>query len=105
MGRILDILSARDPSETLIYTSQSEVSCVRFIEAVTAAKQWLKTHRVRQLGLLLDNEPAWLVWDLAAQELDLCLVPLPTFFSTAQISYIVATAGLTHVVFSDAFAE
>lgn len=105
MGRILDILSARDPDETLIYTSQSEVSCVRFIEAVTAAKQWLKTHRVRQLGLLLDNEPAWLVWDLAAQELDLCLVPLPTFFSKAQISYIVATAGLTHVVFSDAFAE
>lgn len=101
---MLDILAARDPDEALIYTPQGEVSCARFIKAVQAAKQWLTIQQVRQLGLLLDNEPAWLVWDIAAQELDVCLVPLPTFFSKEQISHIVTTAGLTHVVFSDIYA-
>ncbi|WP_438985099.1 AMP-binding protein [Aequoribacter sp.] len=104
VGLMLEILEARDPSETLIYASQSEVSCARFIEAVTAAKQWLTTQQVCRLGLLLDNEPAWLVWDLAAQELNLCLVPLPTFFSEEQIAHIVVTAGLTHIAFNDAHA-
>ena len=104
MGLMLDILAARDPNETLIHTSQGEVSSARFIDAVESAKQWLTTHQVRRLGLLLDNEPAWLVWDIAAQELDVCLVPLPTFFSTAQIAHIVATASLTHAVFSDSYA-
>ena len=101
---MLNALAARDPNEALIYTSQGEVSCARFIKAVQAAKQWLTIQQVRQLGLLLDNEPAWLVWDIAAQELDVCLVPLPTFFSKEQISHIVTTAGLTHVVFSDIYA-
>jgi long-chain acyl-CoA synthetase len=100
---MLDILGARDPNEILIYTPQDEVSSARFTQAVEVAKQWLTAQGVRQLGLLLDNEPAWLVWDLAAQELDVCLVPLPTFFSKEQISHIIATAGLTHVVFSDMY--
>lgn len=102
---MLDILGARDPNETLIYTSQSTVSSTRFVQAVREAIQWLKAQRVRQLGLLLDNEPAWLVWDLAAQELDVCLVPLPTFFSSEQTSHIVSTTGLTHIVYSDAYTS
>ena len=39
-----------------------------------------------------------------AQELNLCLVPLPTFFSEEQIAHIVVTAGLTHIAFNDAHA-
>ena len=101
---MLDILSVRDKSETLIYTPQGAISCARFLAAVETAKQWLMTEKVGRLGLLLDNEPAWLVWDLAAQELGLCLVPLPTFFSAEQTLHIVTSTGVTHIVFSEAHA-
>jgi len=104
VGLLVDILSDRDPRSPLIYTPSTAVSSDEFLAAVESAKRWLLTHEVGALGLLLDNEPAWLIWDLAAQELDLCLVPLPTFFTSEQLRHIIISTGLTHVVFSEAFS-
>lgn len=55
----------------------------------------------RTLGLLMDNDPAWVVTDLAAQAAGLSLVPLPAFFSDAQLQHAIRDAGIQAVVSSD----
>ncbi|MDG2518395.1 AMP-binding protein [Lysobacter soli] len=41
----------------------------------------------------LDNGPEWLALDLALRELDAAHVPLPTFFTPAQVQHAIASSG------------
>src|SRR5688572_23135908 len=50
--------------------------------------------RVRMLGVIADNMPEWVVIDLAAQRADVSLVPLPGFFTLAQMQHAVDTTGM-----------
>lgn len=45
------------------------------------------------VAVLADNDPQWLVIDLATQALDLVLVPLPLFFTPSQWGHILAQSG------------
>lgn len=59
--------------------------------------------RVRELGvqtlaLDLDNGPAWALIDLAALACGLTLIPLPPFFSPAQLRHTLTEAGVEMVV-------
>ena len=50
------------------------------------------------VALLADNSPAWALVDLAALAAGLRVVPLPPFFSLAQVRHAVATAGVDTVI-------
>ncbi|MCC7411121.1 MAG: AMP-binding protein [Gammaproteobacteria bacterium] len=50
------------------------------------------------LGLLLDNGPAWMLLDLAANASGIPVVPLPAFFSDAQLEHVLGTAGVDLIV-------
>jgi long-chain acyl-CoA synthetase len=102
VSALLEQLRVRDPDSIIIETHQDTVSTEQFIVAVENAAGWLGANQAQRLGLLLDNEPAWLVWDIAAQLLGICLVPLPTFFSRDQIAHIVHSMGITHIISSHA---
>jgi acyl-CoA synthetase (AMP-forming)/AMP-acid ligase II/pyrroloquinoline quinone (PQQ) biosynthesis protein C len=54
----------------------------------------LAAMRPRVLGLLADNGPDWLAADLAAERLGIPLVPLPTFFTPAQLQHAVDASGM-----------
>ncbi len=60
---------------------------------------------LRTLALVADNGPEWAVLDLAALEADLCLVPLPRFFSAGQVQHALRQAGVQAVVTDDAAAH
>jgi long-subunit acyl-CoA synthetase (AMP-forming) len=49
---------------------------------------------VRMLGILADNGPDWVVIDLAAERIGLPLVPLPAFFTPAQLLHAVVATGM-----------
>lgn len=53
---------------------------------------------VQVLGLLADNSPAWAVTDLAAIQAGVTLVPLPGFFSDAQLRHTLADAGVDTIL-------
>jgi long-chain acyl-CoA synthetase len=46
-----------------------------------------------RFALQLDNGPAWILLDLAATALELVTVPLPPFFTRAQIDHVMADSG------------
>ncbi|HSA90322.1 MAG TPA: AMP-binding protein, partial [Burkholderiales bacterium] len=54
--------------------------------------------KVRVLGLMADNGPGWVVADLAARKAGVILVPLPAFFTPAQIEHAVAETGMDAVI-------
>lgn len=65
----------------------------RLSHALTAARP-----RVRIVGLIADNGPSWVVADLAAQKAGVVLVPLPAFFTAAQIDHAVRETGMDSVI-------
>jgi long-chain acyl-CoA synthetase len=50
--------------------------------------------RPRMLGVLADNGPDWVVIDLAAERIGLPVVPLPAFFTVAQLQHAVGATGM-----------
>ena len=72
------------------------VACrvVELADAVAQARNALERARVHRLGLLADNGPEWIIADLAAEAANVPLVPLPSFFSPAQLQHALDTAGV-----------
>lgn len=60
-------------------------------EQLTRACQKLAKHLgnlgISQLALHADNSMEWVIVDLACQLADICLLPLPTFFSIGQLQH------------------
>ena len=54
----------------------------------------LQSVRPCVLGLLADNGPDWVAVDLEAEAAGIPLVPLPTFFTPAQLAHAVAATGM-----------
>ena len=54
-----------------------------------------------RVGLLSDNGPEWIALDLAAHVAGTTLVPLPGFFTHAQLDHVVRDAGLDALWCSD----
>jgi long-chain acyl-CoA synthetase len=54
--------------------------------------------RARVLGILVDNGPQWVMLDLAAQAAGIVCVPLPAFFSDAQLAHVMDSAGIDLIV-------
>ncbi len=57
-----------------------------------------KRQQIRCLALLMDNSPAWVVFDLAAQMADTTLIPLPPFFTPEQIHHTLADAAVDTLI-------
>lgn len=52
----------------------------------------------RCIGILLDNSPAWAIIDCAALHAKIPIVPLPLFFSKAQLLHAIQTAGIDYLI-------
>jgi long-subunit acyl-CoA synthetase (AMP-forming) len=46
------------------------------------------------VAILADNSPQWIAIDLAAQELDVALVPLPSFFTATQWLHVIEAVAV-----------
>ena len=66
--------------------------------AVQAARLWLQAQGTRVLATLLDNGPAFVVLDEAAAGAGLVHVPLPPFFTPAQVRHALQTAGVDTLI-------
>lgn len=67
---------------------QDSLSYRALYERVCALSERLKTQSVGNLGLYCDNEPLWVVVQLAAMKAGIAVTPIPLFFSQAQIQHL-----------------
>jgi len=72
----------------------------RLQATANALAQRLRATGVRVLATLLDNGPAWVIADAAAAQAAIVHVPLPLFFTRAQIAHALRTAGVDTLLVS-----
>lgn len=77
------------------------LSYAQLSEAVSGLSQWLVQQQIGRAGLWGENSIAWIVADLAALKAGVTLVPLPGFFSQAQLQHLIAAAELPGLLVCD----
>ena len=85
--------AARTPDAVALRGRDGEVRWGGLAARVTAAARVLAAQQIRTLAIAVDNTPDWIVVDLATQLAGVALVPLPPFFSVAQIEHVLADSG------------
>lgn len=101
MSRILDAVHryARvAPAAPALRGSHGVISYAMLAGEIDALAGSLCATGVRSIALFLDNGPAWAIADLAALAGGQVVVPLPGFFSDAQLAHAMADAGIDTVL-------
>ncbi|MDT8318954.1 MAG: AMP-binding protein [Xanthomonadales bacterium] len=70
----------------------------RLTERCSALAERLTALDLQVVALHMDNRPEWIVIDMACQAASVCLVPLPGFFSPAQLRHILNTVPIDGVL-------
>lgn len=101
---ILDALqrhASRTPQATALIGDGETIDYATLWRRVDILADWLKQRSVKRAGLCGENGIAWIVADLAAWHAGVVTVPLPSFFSSAQLTYVLGHTALTHVLACD----
>ena len=101
--RLLDKIAvhARDnPSYPALTGLTDALDYGSLMDEVNQVTTCLKEQGVQVIGLDADNTPSWVVIDLAALNANVCLVPLPPFFSGQQLQHAMQQAGI-EAIFTD----
>lgn len=84
----------QQPHQVALTGSERDVNYAQLVAEVNALAHWLITHNIGRAGLWGENSIEWIIADLAARKAGTTLVPLPLFFSTAQLQHVIAEAEL-----------
>lgn len=74
----LDLIALTDLSQSLTYR--------QLLTQVDEVARWLSDNHVGVLALHADNSIDWVLLDLACQQANVVFIPLPDFFSRAQLN-------------------
>ena len=65
---------------------------------VTALAAQLRAARIRRCALMADNGPDWVVADLALVAAGITAIPVPLFFTPAQVEHLLTDAGVDAIL-------
>ena len=83
----------RTPDLPALRSGAQQLSYRDLCAAIDVASQHLAARRPQVLALALENNPAWVVMDLAALALGIPVVPVPDFFSATQRAHVLRNAS------------
>jgi len=66
----------------------------QMISEISRVSDELRAYSPASIGIFMDNTPAWAVADLAAVQAEIPCVPIPLFFSPAQIAHLIHSVGI-----------
>jgi long-chain acyl-CoA synthetase len=107
MSRLLEALcshAASAPTHAAVEDAHGILTYSDLLDLVRQLAQRLRDARVGVVGILADNGRGWVLADLAAHVAGVPVVPLPAFFTRAQIAHVIRTAGIDCILTDDAAA-
>jgi long-subunit acyl-CoA synthetase (AMP-forming) len=93
-----------EPRDILLHGGGISLSAAELLAEIQEVSLALRAADAGTVALYADNSPYWAVVDLACQFAGICLVPVPTFFSSEQIRHLLHSAGVDVLVYQESLA-
>ncbi|OIO73457.1 MAG: long-chain acyl-CoA synthetase [Zetaproteobacteria bacterium CG1_02_53_45] len=90
--------AAATPHAIAIEGSDLSLTYAELRQNITTVADFIQCHVTSAVALLADNGPLWCLADLACAEAKLPLVPVPHFFSPAQMKHLIGSAGVDGIL-------
>ncbi|MDQ6995870.1 MAG: AMP-binding protein [Mariprofundus sp.] len=90
--------AVEQPERIALDSGKKQLTYQQLLTAVTLLATELHQTDAHALALAADNSPAWAVADLACVRAGITLIPVPHFFSPAQIGHLLRHAGVDAVI-------
>ncbi|PCJ49188.1 MAG: hypothetical protein COA74_06380 [Gammaproteobacteria bacterium] len=87
-----------NPTGIAVQTKHSLTTYFEFYQLINDLANQLKQQNIKLLALKADNCLGWLVVDLACQKSDICLLPIPSFFSKQLTEFVLETSTADAIV-------
>lgn len=87
------LIQSRPPDAVILAGMDRQFTVSDIASQCDVLEGVLRREGVTLVALYADNGPSWVVADLVCQRMNLCLVPLPTFFSPLQQRAILDECG------------
>lgn len=94
----MSVLARIGAQATALSSGEIRVSAAELQDQCASIIEFLRQQQLTRVALLADNAIDWISVDLACQEANICLVPLPTFFSPQQIRHVLASCAIRAVI-------
>lgn len=91
-------LARSQPALIALEDAQQQLSYAALIVEIDARIARLHAVGAARVGLALDNGIDWALWDLALMSSGCVNVPLPGFFSAAQLAHVTEQAGIDTLI-------
>ncbi len=98
MRKLLTQLELIDDNPVVLRDSSRQLRKQQLLECCRDLAAVLKSCDSKMVALFGDNSSDWVIADLACQEANICLVPIPTFFSQAQTNHLFASLAIDTVI-------
>jgi len=98
---LLSSIRKRPAAEPIIMEGGCAVSVAEFLKLVDDYRRTLSEHKLVKVALLARNSAEWIAVDLACQGSEVCLIPLPGFFSDSQLLASARAAGVDAIITDD----
>jgi len=82
------------PEKIALTGATTAITYAQLATQIDALANWLLAQNMGRAGLWGENSIEWIIADLAAWQANITLVPLPRFFSSAQLQHVIAQAQL-----------
>ncbi len=92
------ISQAGAATDIVLQSGAKAVSRLELLLAVEDLAKQLRILNVKSVALYADNGIDWILTDLACRVLGIRIVPVPLFFSAAQIKHTISSSGATALI-------
>ncbi|TDO98712.1 AMP-binding protein [Marinomonas balearica] len=94
-------LSSKNSMDIALTDSNVSLTYQEMGAAIQDRREWLESLGVGRVGIALDNQVEWVLFDLACQGAGICCVPAPSFFSQKQLEHLVTESGIELLICSN----
>lgn len=93
---LFEAINMHEPDKIALRDETQVISYGKLQDEIQSRVEAL--HDVAVLGIALDNNINWVLWDLAALKAEIPCVPVPPFFTEQQVFHLLHSAGVSHVL-------
>jgi len=97
-SQVLRAIDGAPSANIAVCDERRSLSYAALGEAVRAEARWLQEQAVERCALLADNSAGWVIADLALLRTGVLNVPLPGWFTPAQIAHVIQDAGVESIL-------